>query len=46
MTHTAEPRSQTFLGIAGVPVPPDMDGKSLLPHLLRRDDPALLASTA
>jgi hypothetical protein len=38
----------TFLGLAGVPAPPDMDGKSLLPHVLRggSGDPSLLPSTA
>ena len=37
----------TFLGLAGLPQPPDMDGKSLLPHILPHNtDPRVLPATA
>lgn len=33
----------TFLGLAGVPKPADMDGKSLLPHLVGNHKPLVRA---
>jgi hypothetical protein len=46
----AQPATQvdlapTFLGLAGVPKPPTMDGKSLVPFLVNASSPAVPSST-
>lgn len=35
----------TFLGLAGLPKPPGMDGKSVLPLLLNKEDPRVPPAT-